>query len=66
MGKLIDLNERRQQKKKKKIHGRSDSSKEFYGVDYKPSSICMNPDSYGYICVKCGRCGRKFNRGVLV
>jgi len=27
---------------------------------YKPSKNCSNLDSYGIICVRCGKCGRKF------
>lgn len=26
------------------------------------SSKCENSHSYGVICVRCGRCGRKFNK----
>lgn len=29
-------------------------------IDYGVSPDCENPDSYGEICVKCGKCGRKF------
>lgn len=39
----------------------------FQRVDYKVSPNCKNPDSYSYICVKCGACGRKFRKdGTLV
>lgn len=34
-------------------------------IDYEPSENCCNDDSYGAICVKCGKCGRKFIDGVL-
>jgi hypothetical protein len=34
-------------------------------IDYKPSKNCCNDDSYGTVCVKCGKCGRKFIDGVL-
>ena len=27
-------------------------------LDYAPSENCDNPDTYGYICVKCNHCGR--------
>ncbi len=29
-------------------------------IDYGVSPNCVNPDSYGEICVRCGQCGRKF------
>lgn len=32
----------------------------FAHIDYSVSENCKNPDSYGVICVKCGKCGRKF------
>ena len=32
----------------------------FVFADYEPADNCVNPDSYGMICVKCGQCGRKF------
>ena len=35
-------------------------------LDYQPASNCVNLDTYGTICVKCGRCGRKFKNGVMV
>jgi hypothetical protein len=31
-------------------------------LDYGVSPECENPDSYGEICVKCNRCGRKAER----
>ena len=31
-------------------------------IDYDVSPDCVNPDSYGEICVRCGRCGRKFSK----
>ncbi len=34
-------------------------------VDYEPSSTCCNDESYGCLCIKCGRCGRKFEDGFL-
>ena len=27
-------------------------------IDYAASEDCVNPDSYGMICVKCNKCGR--------
>lgn len=30
-------------------------------IDYIPYSECSNNETFGTICVKCGRCGRKFN-----
>lgn len=39
----------------------------FYRVDYKVSPNCINPDSYSYLCIKCGWCGRKFSKdGTLI
>ena len=36
-------------------------------IDYMPCEKCCNfRESYGIICVKCGKCGRKFEDGVLV
>ena len=35
-------------------------------IDYEVAENCENPDSYGMICVKCGKCGRKFNGQVLL
>lgn len=32
--------------------------------DYGISENCVNPDSYGVICVKCGECGRTFKNGI--
>ncbi len=29
-------------------------------IALKPLADCCNPASYGCICVKCGKCGRKF------
>ena len=34
-------------------------------VDYDPSENCCNDDTYGALCVKCEKCGRKFIDGVL-
>lgn len=34
-------------------------------IDYKPSPNCCNDDTFGSVCVKCERCGRKFIDGVL-
>lgn len=31
---------------------------EYIHVDYAPVPDCTNPDTYGYICVKCNDCGR--------
>lgn len=32
--------------------------------DYGISENCVNPDSYGVICVECGECGRTFKNGI--
>ncbi len=34
-------------------------------VDYEVADNCCNDDSFGVICLKCGRCGRKFINGFL-
>lgn len=34
-------------------------------IDYEPSKNCCNDDTYGALCVKCEKCGRKFKDGVL-
>lgn len=34
-------------------------------ADYEPSENCCNTESYGQLCVKCGRCGRRFVDGIL-
>ena len=30
-------------------------------MDFGVSEDCVNPNSYGMICVKCRQCGRKFS-----
>jgi len=36
-------------------------------IDYCVSDNCKRlSDTYGEICIKCGECGRKFERGVLI
>jgi len=35
-------------------------------LDYDVSDKCLNlSESYGEICVKCGKCGRKFFNGIM-
>ena len=34
-------------------------------VDYTPADDCKNDESYGEICVKCGKCGREFDKGIM-
>lgn len=34
-------------------------------IDYELSTDCTNEDVW-YICYKCGKCGRRFDRGFLV
>lgn len=48
------------EKNKKQTNKEAKESDEFYKTDYRASKDCCNSDSYGIICVKCGRCGRKF------
>ena len=36
-------------------------------IDYSVNSNCLNKmESYGEICVKCGKCGRKFKNGIMI
>ena len=35
-------------------------------IDYGVAQECKNPSSYGEICVKCGKCGRVFENGIMV
>lgn len=28
---------------------------------YKPTALCKRDDTYGVVCVKCGKCGRRFS-----
>lgn len=35
-------------------------------IDYAPADNCNNEWSYGCVCVKCGKCGRKFENGILI
>lgn len=40
--------------------------KEIIHLDYGVSDNCQNlKESYGEVCVKCEKCGRKFTNGVL-
>lgn len=34
-------------------------------VDYIRAAECMNEDAYS-VCLKCGKCGRKFENGYMV
>ena len=36
-------------------------------IDYVPAKECKNQEqTYGCICVKCGKCGRVFDNGIMV
>ena len=35
-------------------------------VDYMICKECRNPNAYYGTCLKCGKCGRKFEDGVLI
>jgi hypothetical protein len=48
----------RQEKELEKLRKNSNVKKLL--VDYQVSDECINSDSYGAVCVKCGRCGRTF------
>lgn len=58
MGKLINF---QQYQKNAKKNVKKDEPQFFGRRDYKPAPNCRNSDSYGIICVKCGKCGRKFD-----
>ena len=32
----------------------------YHRACHRPSENCRNKDSYGVVCIKCGKCGRKF------
>lgn len=34
-------------------------------IDYEVAVECKNPKVY-YICRKCGKCGRKFENGIMI
>lgn len=34
-------------------------------IDYVPANECKNEDAM-YTCYKCGKCGRKFENGIMV
>ena len=40
------------------------SNEVFAFFDQAPCKGCKNPDSYGMICVCCGKCGRKFGKTI--
>lgn len=44
----------------KQTNNEKDNQGGFHRSDMRPSKKCCNADSYGCICVRCGRCGRKF------
>lgn len=52
--KLISINEDKTNKDEE------NKKKGFHMRDIKPSENCCNSNSYGVICIKCGRCGRRF------
>ena len=45
---------------KKQTNKKKNNDGGFHRSDLRVSENCCNNDSYGVICVKCGRCGRKF------
>lgn len=59
MAKVIDLKKYKEEKERKEKE--KHRTKSFFQLDYKPSNNCCNSDTYGVVCVKCGRCGRKFS-----
>lgn len=45
----------------KRTDGKNSNVKKLL-VDYQATDDCINSDSYGAVCVKCGRCGRTFTK----
>jgi len=36
-------------------------------IDYIPCKECeCMEETYGMICIKCGKCGRKFENGIMI
>lgn len=60
MAKIIQFNNH----SKKKKHTTT-TRRPYNHTAYKPSSKCTNNETYGCVCVHCGRCGRKFINGIL-
>lgn len=49
-------------KRKRNDYEKQPEVKEYYHVSVKPTAECQNPSSYGVICVRCGQCGKRFDR----
>lgn len=49
-------NEKQSKDNKEEGHGG------FHRRELRPSENCCNSDTYGVICVRCGRCGRRFKK----
>lgn len=58
MGKIIKFHKPQKPLKRQQ-------ARELFFIDYEPSENCCNTESYRQLCVKCGKCGRIFNGGVL-
>lgn len=34
--------------------------------DYKTTYKCLNNKTTNHVCLKCGKCGRRFRKGILI
>ena len=59
MGKIIKFPSPQKSIKRQQV-------RDLFFTDYAPSENCCNTESYRQLCVKCGKCGRKFEGGVLM
>ena len=51
---------------KKLFHRRSKNTNAYASISYMPSNRCVYRREPGEdVCLKCGRCGRKFKNGFL-
>lgn len=55
-----EINQKGSKDNTRKSDKKEDDHGGFHRSDMRPSENCCNDDSYGCICVRCGRCGRKF------
>lgn len=69
MGKIIDFVTKKNIKDDTiKENPKSQSlSRVFCCVDYSTAYNCKSREAYDPICIKCGKCGRKFDKyGILI
>lgn len=53
-------NEKQSKDKRAQSDKKENSKGGFHRNELRPSVNCCNSNTYGVICVRCGRCGRKF------